>query len=630
MLDHLIQEGFSGTYFLTEVLLPVCAWAVGVWIEKSSGKRFFRNKRIYKRVGFCFSLGIVSFLFHFHIITWIVFTGLVFMSAFWPAPHELILLRFSKNLYEGRPSLWIVTIPAKLAYNKHKIGRAKNVKGQQLLTLEFFKEVRIKKWGLFEWEIKKYYLPRLDVYIHIGAFSKLKSELDRLVDFKDTYMYKQLLLFYYDGICDYQNMKKVMAEINDMTEEDSISERTIVVIHINNMAVAEKNGEEEKEAAAVTVLEEDYKKNKYQEPILCSNLMQYYESHNMWDKADKLAQDIEQYSPSIFKSYIDIKDIAFMHYRRESNFEKLHAMLDDFIKANEKMQDGEEKMITQIRMMCVFFENQYKWQEYSNFIFCNHNNYLEKSWRVGVELIKETLRLEREAWSMYQVSLGGLKAKEMFDDFDKHVNPYIQSIDEEIDLLPDEMVYSYKVLLLDKLELLTLMYQNNLMSLTEAKIDIYKRILERCRQYGNIREYCFNLNSYIDEIFESDRQIEDLHSKDPNQAEKLGYTEYKKYQKVYFKDAIKKIEYLDEFFKGKDNDKSLAYFILWDSYYHYLLKDDERALSYYRRFRKMGVDYHSFTMPAQKIYGELTVNVADEPYRIDSPDGKVCYVNLKG
>lgn len=71
--------------------------------------------------------------------------------------------------------------------------------------------------------------------------------------------------------------------------------------------------------------------------------MQYYDRVGEHDKAEKLAQDIIDFKPKSFDSYLELRDIAFMHYRRTNNFERMYHMLDDIWAINEKMQDGEKK-----------------------------------------------------------------------------------------------------------------------------------------------------------------------------------------------------------------------------------------------------------------------------------------------
>lgn len=469
---------------LTVILLPILGWAIGKVYDRYNGDNIFSNKRLVYRLLACSFLGILAITFHWHIIAWFIFSILILLTAFLPLPHEYFILKYGSK---GKQSIWLQTTPALLRYYWKKIINTSDIIERQDVKLQFLDEVRIKKWSLFDYEYRKYYIDILKVYFDIGAISILKQKLDELNRFSEDKTYIQLSMIYYDKACMYKEMDDAFKKLKETTVD---SNALSVEKHIDEMAVAEKMGEPEKEEQAVKLLEEDYKKIGITKPILCSNLMQYYDRTNQIEKADKLAQDIENSKPTSFSSYLNLKDIAFMHYRRTNNQERINYMLNEIWATNEKMQDGEKKMLTQVRLMPVYFNNEGLWMQYSAVVFHHHNDYLNKSWRVGVELIKQTEQLCRDAQNIYNLQLGGWSAKELFDDFDSHVDGYIQAIDKEIASIREECVYRYKGLLMDKLEMVAYKYGNkDIYKLTEEKNIIYERILNRCKKYGEIREY---------------------------------------------------------------------------------------------------------------------------------------------
>lgn len=605
------------------ILLPVLGWAIGKVYDRHNGDNIFSNKRLVYRLLVCSFLGVLCVTFHWHVIAWLIFCFLIIPTAFLPLPHEYLILKYGRT---EKQSLCLLTTPALLRFYWRKIINTSDPIERQDAILEFLDEVRIHKWSLFDYEYSKY-LEVLKVYFDIGAISILKEKLEEFKRFSENKTYIQLLMFYYDKSCMYREMEESFKRLKEITVG---SNDLSVEKHIDKMAVAEKMGEAEKEELAVKQLEEDYKKVGIAEPILCSNLMQYYNRTGQNEKADKLARDIENCKPTSFDSYLNLKDIAFMHYRRTNNQEHINSMLHEIWATNEKMQDGEKKMLTQVRLMPVYFNNGALWMQYSAIVFRHHNDYLNKSWRVGVELIKQTGLLCRDAHNVYNLQLGGRSAKELFDDFDSHVDEYIQAIDNEIASTRDECVNRYKALLMDKLEMVLYKYENrDIHKLTEEKNRIYERILNRCAKYGEIREYLHFLTAYIDDILTSHQLIEEHHTRFPAVTMPCGYDKYEKSWDIYRDIAVNMLAKLDGILADKDYDLSLAYYVLYASYFHHLMNDQNKALYYFKKFESTGVSIKNFALAIQQMYNKLKIEVADEPVRWESPFGKFGYANIK-
>ena len=268
--------------------------------------------------------------------------------------------------------------------------------------------------------------------------------------------------------------------------------------------------------------------------------------------------------------------------------------------------------------------------QYSDVVFRHHNDYLNKSWRVGVELIKQTQLICRDAQNLYNLHLAGENAKQLYSDFDSHIDEYLKAIDKEIASTKEEYVYRYINLLMDKLELIIYKLETkDISKLNEEKSKIYERIIKRCKKYGEIREYLHFLTVYIDDILTCHQQIEEFHSQSSAEAEQLRYDKYEKSWEVYQDKAVTMLTEMDSILSGKDDDISIAYYILYASYFHRLMKDQTKALYYFKRFEATGVDIKNFTLAIQKIYTDLKIKVADETVRWDSPDGRFGYINIK-
>lgn len=606
------------------LLLPLLGWLLGKIYDRYKGDNIFSNKRLVFRLLGCSLMGLICVTFHWHIIAWLVFSTLIVLSAFLPFPHEYFILRFGKA---NKRSMWLVTTPALLRFYWKLIKHTSDQLERQDVKLQFLNEIRLRKWELFDYEYRKYYIEILKVYYDIGAVSLLKENLDRLQRFSDDKIYIQLLMLYYEKSCMYKEMGNAFKKLTEITADTN---ELSVEKHIDEMAVAEKLGEPEKEAKAVKTLEADYKKLGVTIPILCSNLMQYYDRVGEHDKAEKLAQEIIDFKPKSFDSYLELRDIAFMHYRRTNNYNRISSMLDDILAANEEKQDGENRMLTQVRLMQVFFNNRGHWMQYSSVVFNHHNDYLNKSWRVGTELIKQTERLCLEAQNLYHLYLSGEKAEKLYDDFDLHVDVYLKSIDEEIATTKELCVYRFIGLLMNKLDLITYKFRTKDISrLTEEKNRIYERILNRCKKYGEVREYLHFLTVYIDDILTCHQQIEDYHAKSTDGIDQFGYSKYEKSWNVYQDKAMGMLSEMDGILTGKEDDISLAYYLLYASYFHHLMNDQTKALFYFKKFEATGVNIKNFALAIEKIYTNLKMEVADEPVRWESPNGEFGYINIK-
>lgn len=161
---------------------------------------------------------------------------------------------------------------------------------------------------------------------------------------------------------------------------------------INMYCAYEASGEKEKMKNVISKLLE-LKRKGIIHVELYRDLMRYYDEI-IADKeaADTLAEEIEKINLVCFGDYLNLLDIAFMHYRINGNQQKTNSLIERIIAENKKRQQGDEQMITQIKLMYVMFDNGYKWQEYSVGLFLNRTTFLNRGYRVGAAFIQETYR----------------------------------------------------------------------------------------------------------------------------------------------------------------------------------------------------------------------------------------------
>lgn len=84
------------------------------------------------------------------------------------------------------------------------------------------------------------------------------------------------------------------------------------------------------------------------------DLMHYYDEI-LCDKVagDRLADEIVKMKLARFGDFLNLLDVAFMHYRREGNQAKINILLDKILSDNDLIQHGENQLITRIKLMYV-------------------------------------------------------------------------------------------------------------------------------------------------------------------------------------------------------------------------------------------------------------------------------------
>ena len=346
---------------------------LGVISTKYRIKEWFQHRRIWMRMAVCLAILIVAILSDWHVIAAGIFTFLVIISTFLPLPHEALLLRYYKThedaLEKEKYRGWLVTTTALLRFYELKIRKSRGLIKRQDVQIAFIDEA--KKWDLFDREYIKYYLPNLDVLFRIGAIKAFENECSKLSRFDNTgYMLSFKTYLAYNNF-DYEKMEELESKCSD-TDDDSR-----LVSLINKFCAYEASGEKEKMKVVISKLL-DFKRKGIIDIELYRDLMIYYDEIIADKKtADSLAQEIEQLNPVNFDDYLNLIDVAFMYYRRNNYQQKINSLIERVIAENEKRQQGEEQMITKIRLMYIMFDNGYRWQEYSIGLFSNRTCFFE-------------------------------------------------------------------------------------------------------------------------------------------------------------------------------------------------------------------------------------------------------------
>lgn len=574
---------------------------LGVISTKYRIKEWFQHRRIWMRMAVCLAILIVAILSDWHVIAAGIFTFLVIISTFLPLPHEALLLRYYKThedaLEKGKNRGWLVTTTALLRFYELKIRKSRGLIKRQDVQIAFIDEA--KKWDLFDREYIKYYLPNLDVLFRIGAIKAFENECSKLSRFDNTGYMLSFKTYLAHNNFDYEKMEELESKCPDTDDESRL------VSFINKYCAYEASGEKEKMKNVISKLLE-LKRKGIIHVELYRDLMRYYDEI-IADKeaADTLAEEIEKINLACFGDYLNILDIAFMHYRINGNQQKTNSLIERIIAENKKKQQGDEQIITQIKLMYVMFDNGYKWQEYSVGLFLNRTTFLNRGYRVGAAFIQETYRLLRDVSLLNNQSLNNQLQNEMFADFDRYIERYISEIESDIAELDDRFLYRKRNLLMLKLELLKNKVGDDLVLLRKNSDEIFDRLIEMCRHNGDKREMLHFLVVYADDILTIDNQIRESGKNDVGYANTMLQKDYDNHRMAYINKAENLVCEIVNILYLRKYDKSLAYYVIYTAYFYMLLENRQRSLFFFTMFEKYDIDIRNWTMPIQQIYHKV-------------------------
>lgn len=574
---------------------------LGIICAECRIEEWFHHRRIWKRLAVCLAILIVAIALNWHVIAAGIFTFLVIISTFLPLPHEALLLLYYKThedaLEKERYRCWLVTTTALLRFYELKIRKSRGLIKRQDAQIAFIDEA--KKWDLFDREYIKYYLPNLDVLFRIGAIKAFENECSKLSRFDNTGYMLSFKTYLAHNNFDYEKMEELESKCPDTDDESRL------VSLINKFCAYEASGEKEKMKVVISKLL-DFKRKGIINIELYRDLMIYYDEI-IADKetADTLAQEIEQLNPVNFDDYLNLIDIAFMYYRRNNYQQKINSLIERIIAENEKRQQGEEQMITKIRLMYIMFDNGYKWQEYSVGLFLNRTNFLNRGYRVGAVFIQETYRLLRDVNLLNNQSLNNQLQNEMFADFDKYTKRYISEIESDIAELDDRFLYRKRNLLMLKLELLKNKVGDDFVLLRKNNDEIFDRLIEMCRHNGDKREMLHFLVVHVDDILTIDNQIRESGKDDVGYANTMLQKDYDNHRMAYINKAENLVCEIVNMLYLRKYDKSLAYYVLYTAYFYMLLENRQRCLFFFTMFEKYDIDIRNWTMPIQQIYHKV-------------------------
>ena len=490
-----------------------------------------------------------------------------------------------------------------LEYRKKKVLKYRGLLDYDKKRYDYY--VWLSKRELFRWEVKKYLLPAMNILFEIGSIKKLDDELESLSDYKDWYKWKRLKSYVHWNRHEYQEVIDLMAPYID---EGKLSGTELTRVTINVYGAYRNLEDKEGIEIYAKKLESILFDQKVMMVELFDDLMYYYDERGEKEKIERLEVVIKGLKFSDYSQLLDVYDVLYMHNRRHDDTKANRELLDFMVSQSSMMIEEERKKVFEVRLLKLYFENDYGWKDYSIKLFENANTYLNYSSRVAFEYLRAVNQIVQQC-HMHNMS-AGKGIIQLYDVILDRIDGYVQDFDRELLELPDDFLYRKKEMLMMKEEYrkakvnFKLEYHGYLKGLS----DNVHKVISLCQRVGDEREKLHFLVVLADEIvaFEDDiARFRSMGNKTEEEEKALG--ELSDEEMLLAKvDAIECIQEVNQILKKYDYNRTQAYYIFYAAYLNMKFNDKIIAKQMLARYHATGVDIKHFTLAVQQLY-KITV-----------------------
>lgn len=486
-----------------------------------------------------------------------------------------------------------------LEHRKKKVLKYRGLLDYDKKRYDYY--VWLSKRELFRWEVKKYLLPAMNILFEIGSIKKLDDELELLSDYKEWYKWKRLKSYVHWNRHEYQEVIDLMAPY---INEGKLSGTELTRVTINIYGAYRNLEDREGIEIYAKKLERILFDQKIMMVELFDDLMYYYDERGEKEKIERLAAVIKGLKFSDYSQLLDVYDVLYMHNRRHDDVKANRELLDFMVSQSSMMTEEERKKIFEVRLLKLYFENDYGWRDYSIKLFENANTYLNYSSRVAFEYLRAVNQIVQQC-HMHNMS-AGKGIIQLYDVILERIDGYVQDFDRKLLELPDDFLYRKKEMLMMKEEYrkarvnFKLEYHGYLKGLSE---NLHK-VISLCQRVGDEREKLHFLVVLADEIvaFEDDMaRFRRMGNKTEEEIKVLGELSDEE-MLLAKKDAIESVQEINQTLKRHDYNRTLAYYIFYAAYLNMRLDDRIMAKEMLARYHATGVDIRHFTLAVQELY----------------------------
>lgn len=528
----------------------------------------------------------------------------------------LIILMLSLTVIVFDLSLWWLLIgffipPIWLALRwygfSHKLKRInKQKKDHNIFLYDYVDSLSKKK--LFEWEIKRFFLPYLRVFYDIGAIKRLKTEIGNLKDYQDSEEVKELQI----AICSNVHRPQKMIDIlkpKVIKHKSKPTDKDYYPIYLNNLYHAAMMQEDSVgieyafgKMECYVAAESDINRI----PIEMLEAMMYrYDTANNEQGVSRTLAMIKSREPKSFSDYLYLNDIILYYNKRHNNRKGIIDYFDEvYAKLDEMENDEEQKLRFRLRMVQFHFEYNYGWKEITMQLFKDAEIFLSYSQDIAEEYVKMVAGALRDASSMYGQMLLPEQNRHLVTQAILFAERYLHDHREQLFECSDEFLYrkceAYRFLI--DLARLKSLVSNDFYQFIKQMIESYEKIIELCLKNEEKSEYIHTIMVYLDEFIVQSEVVnmyigKGVHDDDILKVNKL------------IQSTSPRIRDLFDTYKGvlaeSNFDRAFAYNTLYAAHFSMCFGNKDDAEFYLSKFEDHGISIKNYRAPIQFMYQNL-------------------------
>lgn len=478
-------------------------------------------------------------------------------------------------------------------------------KNQDLERYNYLLQLERRK--LCSWEVRKYLFPALNVLFEIGAMKHLNKQLELLEDnYGETFEWKQLKSFLCCNCQEYiQMLELLQAYEGDKHLSKEEQNRTVINIYCAYRMLEDMEGV----STYIPKLEKIVFEDKVYQIEALDDLLYYYEATNNEKGVKKVLKIINQIKVDNFSTYINYIDLIYMHNKRIGNIEGNRRLLDEMARRQVEKDDEKEYCLRfGLKLLKLYFENNYAWKEYSICLFQQAEVYLEYSQDIAFEYMETVMLILQDAQGVYNISLPPNQIMHLFKTIRNYMEKYIPEYDKKITNLPDDFVYRKKEMLMRKVTYARVIYNliKNEPAYLRETCRLENQIIRLCHSNGEEREKLHFIVVLTDEILAYYDKIQiDINNGVMDDDIRIAEKE-----KPIFMGYVKEnMEIVDNILRQNNYNRSLAYYIFYQSYFNYKIGNIENARYALHKFEDTNVSINNFTIAIQNLYKQVKEGV---------------------
>lgn len=487
------------------------------------------------------------------------------------------------------------------------VFRSKDSLNYDIKRYEFYEWLSKKE--LFRWEVKIFFLPAMNILFEIGAIRKLDEELERFEDYKDWYEWKRLKSYVCWNRHEYQKVIDLLQSFeNDKHLDEDEQARTVI-----NLFGAYRNLED-KDGVAVYAkkLEKLLFERNYYTVEVFDDLMYYYDEKGDVEKTKRIETIIKSLDYRDYSQMLDIYDVLYFYNRRHGNVEANRELLDILVAKSHLMKNEERKRIFEIRLLTLFYENDYGWMDYSVNLYNNADTYLNYSSRVAFEFLGAVNQMVQNG--MMQKIYPKIGIRNLYGKTLNRIERYVEEYDKGLIALPDDFLYRKKNMLMQKMEYLKACANERLelSGYVNAFSNTLHKIIMLCEKEGDDREKLHFLVVLADEMLSCRDDIMAFRSENNLTTAELAAISNVNEEETNLavEEAVECVQEINQSLKKHHYERTLAYYIFYAAYLNMKLENRTIVKQMLARFHNTGVDIRNYTLPVQRLYDEVKMYLA--------------------